>query len=769
MSEALILAKLGACAGLGPSVACLQAEVAAGTSCFEQVPVAGRWVTAAGLERLGWKLDRGARCVALLERALDDLSVDVDAARVDELAVFVAVAEDLGPADRAQLAATIAARVGRASIVWVEHGRAGLILALAEARAHLDAPERAQERGQALALVVAVDSRCDPLSLAALADAEVLVDDSRDGLIPGEGACAALVCRPGAGPARWSTALRCVAPTIGREPQPFSGPPPHLAVGLSSLFATVAGALEGGRRAAWVVDAQPGPGRFVSEFHVAYLRNPAWMPEPLRRASTAPDFGDAGVASAGLALVRASQLLAEGEVALVYAGDDEGRLGAALIERTAGTSALVEALTRRWARPTATLASARAYAGRDALIDRHLEECGYLVLDRLDDLAGVWIAWDELGGSEARIQTHVDALSLAGAHAIARAREQLGGGSSDARVGASVILSSGLAQDEDRRWLLDRHTDGDEEALDELAAACELSPACPAALVDTMLGHGDPRLRARGLGLAAGRKDVDPDALIARLGDPSEEVRAAAARAIGRRQLDGARPQLLELARREPEQVAYLEALIWLGHDAARERLRWLLGRRAPTAAEAARVLALCGTDDDGRELARTAVTLPASVALIDALGCAGLVDAADWLLARLPETDDVDDALAEAAARALERILGVALRTNFADELGEGELIRTRRRAAWRELVEGRDWPRGVRLRAGAPFELAACWRELEGPSDAATRRLAADELALRGPARVHLSVTAALARQRETLARWSSQVQVTDPADRR
>ncbi|PRP95531.1 3-oxoacyl-(acyl carrier protein) synthase [Enhygromyxa salina] len=412
-----VIAKLGACAALGTEASGLQAEVIAGTSAFEHRLGPRGAVTVVALETLAIAEPRAARRRALLEHALADL-LDGLSWEPGRVALVHASAAEEGTEleDRVVQRAREAGQQ-IASVHGARHARASWFMALVRARELLD-----EGRCEAV-LVFASDSRCDRETLAALARAcETLGDDNRDGLIPGEGACVALCCLPDAPLAGLPTAIACEQLAIGREPNPFAGSEPSISTGLTSLFRS----LSPSPPVDVVVDCQTGQARFTKEFHAAYLRCVERMPEPLVRTSTAGSFGDAGAATGGLAMILAQLELATRARALAYASDDDGQLGGAVLARSGGGTALRERLERLWARRQ--VAPASAFHQRQELIEDHLDTCGYLVLDRFDDLVSGQTPWRELDGVERRIQAQLDALALGGRSTIERARAGLGSG-----------------------------------------------------------------------------------------------------------------------------------------------------------------------------------------------------------------------------------------------------------------------------------------------------------------------------------------------------
>ncbi|MFO7563125.1 MAG: beta-ketoacyl synthase N-terminal-like domain-containing protein [Enhygromyxa sp.] len=212
-------------------------------------------------------------------------------------------------------------------------GRAAAFLALREAMAALT-------RGEcAVALVGGLDSQVDPTTLGVLADnIRILCASNPDGLIPGEGAAFLLLGNEHA--ASMHQVGRVTSCAIASEPHPRGLGGPNIGLGLTSLFGELRKSRN--RRFDAVISAQTGESTFERALAYAYLRNAAWMPEPMRLTVMGTLVGDAGAAAGAMALVagvaglqppRALAGRTPGHTSvLVYGESDDGPVGGCIVE-----------------------------------------------------------------------------------------------------------------------------------------------------------------------------------------------------------------------------------------------------------------------------------------------------------------------------------------------------------------------------------------------------------------------------------------------------
>lgn len=292
-------------------------------------------VRASRLATLSPSLSRTERATALARAALAPVRAELAPLRPGRVPLYLGLPEPgpVPPLDRSALVGAIEAEAGDGVRLagFFESGRAGIFEALAAARAELGSG-----RAGPVALVGGVDSVCDRESLAALAHAGLILGPSNpDGRIPGEAAGFVLVARAGAAVSATGALLACA--TV-QEPSPFSSKRPSAADALGLVFRGMRlDPAVGVGRVDHVASCQPSESFWATELGYAYLRNAAFMPEPMSASSAGEHLGDAG-AGAG-AVMLAEALLAKrwskrpGARTLVYGSADGGRVSGCVVER----------------------------------------------------------------------------------------------------------------------------------------------------------------------------------------------------------------------------------------------------------------------------------------------------------------------------------------------------------------------------------------------------------------------------------------------------
>jgi 3-oxoacyl-[acyl-carrier-protein] synthase-1 len=236
--------------------------------------------------------------------------------------------------------ATVAADVGKLQLSlrspWIyPEGRAGVFRALETAASLLD------EGHCDLAVVGGLDSLVAPEVLAPLIELELVrSDESRDGIIPGEGAAFVVLAHPRLVPAHRALAtVRAIA--VGTEPRPRFDSRPSQAEGLTRVFHHLRQQL--GARVDQVFSAQTGQGFYGRQLAYAHLRNTTLMPEPMRIRELGPCLGDVGAAAGTIALVHAIVRMHPPTVlgrtpalrsALAYGMSDHGAVGGCVVAHT---------------------------------------------------------------------------------------------------------------------------------------------------------------------------------------------------------------------------------------------------------------------------------------------------------------------------------------------------------------------------------------------------------------------------------------------------
>jgi 3-oxoacyl-[acyl-carrier-protein] synthase I len=345
--EEVMVLGLGLCTPLGLTTRTTQVEMTAGTVRFfltEVLDGKGEPLRASRLTLLESHCSRTERMTALATTALQGCLKEARVEKAEPLPLVLSLpTPGSGPAvDEEPLLRALAEVAAPARLqVWPEglcrEGRASFFVALARAVEWLLS-------GQARRVLVgAVDSLCDPGSLEdLLARRRLLCSSVREGILPGEGAGFVLLTKASSLRRDEPRALgRLLALALAKEPRYILQSEPSLAEGLTSAFRQLhAHPSAGSRRVAQVLSCQTGETFWGHEFNRAYLRNAAFMPEPLVVHLVAESLGDVGAGAGVVQLGHALHLLAQpgpghgqGPRALVYGCSDEGQVGAFIIAR----------------------------------------------------------------------------------------------------------------------------------------------------------------------------------------------------------------------------------------------------------------------------------------------------------------------------------------------------------------------------------------------------------------------------------------------------
>ncbi len=308
------------------------------------------------------------------------------------------------------------------------------------------------------------------------------------------------------------------------------------------------------------------------------------------------------------------------------------------------------------------------------MLETHLEEASFL-----------WGQWEhalvapdhdlvEVGGLEARLLAHLDALVLGGRGVAARLLLPTLESDESETVGcaALALLSQEEAAAEGEQLVLDRLVEGEDAQRAGIRRALQLAGG--SRLVErlgALLGSSSPMVQAALLEVL-GHWRVDPGPVLQRLLVHEEpEVRAAALRAAraapGR--LDD---KALELGFRS-SLLSVREAALETGLVCAR-RLAWAECRRQVLAREpgsglAMRALAIAGGAESQRLLLDALSTLEARQDVLRALGLLGTFEAARACLSLMRE-----EALAPLAGEAFSTITGLALSGRFVSAASSSE-----------------------------------------------------------------------------------------------
>ncbi len=258
----------------------------------------------------------------------------------DDLPVLLALPEqdEARPFDRALMVKAIALQAGRADAgAGIEagwSGRAGGLMALAQAEARLDA-------GARFLLVVGVDTYAAPAILARLVRAgRIKTDRDLDGFIPGEGAAALLVTRRAHAQERGLRILAVIAGSgSAHEPGFIASSEPNRGQGLTQAIAAATAGLSAEPRVAEVHTAFTGESYWAKEWGAAAIRHQARLAPDHGMHHPADGYGDLGAASGVALVVLATQGLSAGygrSPALLFASSD-GPDRAAVVLTTASS------------------------------------------------------------------------------------------------------------------------------------------------------------------------------------------------------------------------------------------------------------------------------------------------------------------------------------------------------------------------------------------------------------------------------------------------
>ncbi len=351
------IGRAGLCTPLGRSTLSTSWAVRASLSSFVDTELTDRRaqpVRASRLEGLTATKTRSERLVELAFTALHDTLADLEATSLLPVPCYIAApaAGDGGSVEKAALIAALS-RLQPTNLelllpdaTFYDHGRAGFFYALAAAC------QRISDDPRTVALVGAIDSQCDPVTLQWLLDENLVLGDANpDGAIPGEGAGFVLIGQSeGLRMCQLAPLAHLLGCVTAQEPQPFAtvhrhpNAAPSTGAGLTTALRMLRLDPEcGAQRADRVCSCQPGGAYWGAEFTNAYLRNAALMPEPLTVDSLADTLGDLGAAAGavqlGLALhgfELADRYGAEARRCLIYGSADTGSIGAAVISRAGG-------------------------------------------------------------------------------------------------------------------------------------------------------------------------------------------------------------------------------------------------------------------------------------------------------------------------------------------------------------------------------------------------------------------------------------------------
>ena len=344
---------LGLCTPLGLQANVVPSVVECGTTRFfetKRLDSHGEPIRASVLTLLEENASRTERLSLMAATAFEDCFTGMPPMGVSNIPVFLALPRpdegagySVGEIVAALDPVAAATKVGTLErAVLVQEGRASFFRALelaAERLQGIDAP---------MAIVGAIDSLCDPVTLDSLAAQDrVLGAENSDGIVPGEAAGFITLVdagnRTALGQSGDQAATRIIAIATDNEPRPFlcagsrQGDQGEALTRVFAALRTSSNVMA--LRAERVLSCQTSEDYWAQEFANAYLRNAPLLPEPLVAPLIAQSLGDTGAAAGLVALAQGAHLLinsplgkGSGRRALVYGSSDHGLVGACMLE-----------------------------------------------------------------------------------------------------------------------------------------------------------------------------------------------------------------------------------------------------------------------------------------------------------------------------------------------------------------------------------------------------------------------------------------------------
>jgi uncharacterized protein (TIGR02270 family) len=401
--------------------------------------------------------------------------------------------------------------------------------------------------------------------------------------------------------------------------------------------------------------------------------------------------------------------------------------------------------------------------------EEHLSELEFLLGQRGKYLRDSEVPWPEVADLEQRIEAHAEAMCAGGNVALELAREALASGE-DAQVMAGVYVVASFPDAEG--------VDGLGEVLETLEeAAADLLGVWEEVLVlsehprvaertNSLLASPRPEVRAAAARILGRRHEGSDERLLLLLDDPSAEARISAAVALARlnyRPAVAAIENLLQYVPVSEWEPLTLAALL-LGSPRALRHCRQACQAGGELPSGFPQLLAVAGEEKDLPVLQRLCAHPKLASRAIAALGILGVPSSVPFLIEQL-SSDALEVRLA--AGTALNLLTGAKLyvTTRAMEEGAEGDepgrVVRLPNTdaTAWTEWWDGYA-PRfsgSRRFRRGKPLSLGICVEELADPSSPFdARERAAQELRIHSGQAIGFEPDWPVRRQRAAIARW-------------
>lgn len=401
----------------------------------------------------------------------------------------------------------------------------------------------------------------------------------------------------------------------------------------------------------------------------------------------------------------------------------------------------------------------------------HIDEVGFLLLQRRRYLRNPAIGWQRAGDLDLRIAAHLDAMRQWGGSAFASARGALGDGD-EYRALAAIFLVAGIGADMPDLGAVQGLAAADADRLPLWTYALSLAPGPDlGAALAPVLEHERLDARLAAVEILGIRREGRVSQLEALLQHDEPALRGAAALALARRGYrEAAGAMEVQLADDPATNAEHLVLpLILLGSSRAADHCRRACAGEHPFFPGLPLLMAMGGEVSDA-PLLQGAVPGATAEELVRALGILGAASAVPALIERLASKSP---AVPIEAALALERICRSGLREKVMVpvEIDEDDLepaAPAQEREVERVSTSRVEWERwwnknradfsgDRRYRGGEPLTPPMCIDEIAAAdTPLEDRRRAAQELAIHWRQHVPFEPDGLYERQRSAIAGW-------------
>ena len=401
--------------------------------------------------------------------------------------------------------------------------------------------------------------------------------------------------------------------------------------------------------------------------------------------------------------------------------------------------------------------------------EEHLSELEFLLGQRQQYMREPQRPWPEASDLERRIEAHVDAMRASGTVALELAREAMTSGD-EAQVMAGVYVVASF-QERDGTDGLGEAIHSLEETAEDLLSVWEevlvlLEHPRVADRANSLLASPRPEVRAVAARILGRRHEGNAERILPLLDDASLEVRSAAVMALARLDYRPAVTAIENLLQYVP--VSDWEPLTFaamsLGSPRALKHCRQACQAGGELPSGFPRLLAMAGEERDLPILQKLCAHPKLASRAVAAVGILGVPSSVPFLIEHL-SSDALEVRLA--AGTALNLITGANLYVTMraleegADGDEPGRMVRLPQTDAttWNEWWDGHV-PRfsgSRRFRRGKPLSLGICVEELADPhSPFEVRERAAQELRIHSKQAIGFEPDWPIRRQRAAIDRW-------------